>query len=113
MSNPIGDPNPHNLTFPYPQQGTVMRPPGEGCTSCVHARQCPAVYWLKRYSFYELHPSNGIQCASWDDDPAHKTLPVAQSDLDENTYMYNQQIQSEPNRNGIVSPVTASMFDRG
>ena len=108
----MSDPNPQNLTFPYPQMGTVKRPNGQGCTSCINSLICPAVYWLKRCDFYSLQPSNGIQCASWDTDPAHMIVTPAAADVAENNYMYVQDIQSEPSRNGLTAPVTASQYDR-
>lgn len=113
MSNPVTDPevtnpNPHGLTFPYPLIGTTNRPRGQGCLVCVHQTYCPAVYWFKRYDQRNLTEDNGRACASWSTDPNDKVTTVAQADLDENEYIYNQGIGSEANRNGIDDPVTGN-----
>jgi hypothetical protein len=105
----ISNPNPHDLTFPYPlQQNTPARARGQGCLVCVHQTYCPAVYWLNRYTQNDLTPNMGIKCASWSDNPADEITTVSQNDLDENEYIYNQCIGSEAKRNGITSPVTGS-----
>jgi hypothetical protein len=54
-----------NFSFPYPVNGTVVRPVGQGCLSCVHKDYCMALYWFKRYMFKGPDDHNGIQCASW------------------------------------------------
>ena len=105
------------FSFPYPTLGTVRRPPGQGCRSCVHKTYCMALYWMRREgqgkdlseSWTGPDDHNGIQCASWSSNPADmiKTMPT-QTDLDENEYMYNQGIQSEADRNGITMPVSGS-----
>jgi hypothetical protein len=109
----IGNPNPFNLTFPYPLIGTVVRPRGQGCSSCVHSTYCPALYWFRRGAdakAFEEQPiddkSLGRACASWSDDPAQKATAVTADDKKENEYIYNQGIGSEANRNGITDPVT-------
>lgn len=104
----ITDPNPHGLTFPYPLIGSTVRPPGQGCLSCVHQTYCPAVYWFNRYTQRDLAENNGRACASWSNNPADRVTTVAQADLDENEYIYNQGIGSEANRNGLTDPLTAS-----
>jgi hypothetical protein len=110
VTNPnINNPNPHNLTFPYPlMQSTPARARGNGCLACVHQTYCPAVYWFYRYTQNELEPSQGTKCASWSDNPVDKFTSVAQPDLDENEYIYNQGIGSEARRNGITAPVTGN-----
>lgn len=113
MSGPVTDsqvtdPNPHGLTFPYPLAGATVRPRGQGCVGCVHRTYCPAVYWFERYKQRELTPDNGRACQSWSVDPNDKVTTVAQSDLDENEYIYNQGIGSEANRSGITNPVTGN-----
>lgn len=101
-----------NLTFPYPVQGTVKRPPGQGCSSCEHRTYCPAMYWMTRFgwSIDVVKPDNyaGIQCASWSNNPADRFSPINPPDLEENEYMYNQGIMSEANRNGITAPTTGT-----
>lgn len=104
----INDPNPHGLTFPYPLIGSVNRPRGQGCLSCVHQTYCPAVYWFYRYKQNDLTEESGRACASWSDDPADKVTMVAQADLDENEYIYNQGIGSEARRGGVTDPVTGN-----
>jgi len=108
MADQIGNPNPHGLTFPYPLIGSVARRPGRGCLACVHQAYCPAVYWFKRYTQRSLDGHSGRACASWSDDPADRVEAVAQADLDENEYIYNQGIGSEANRGGITDPVTGN-----
>jgi len=86
--------------------GMTKRKPGQGCLVCVHQTYCPAVYWFYRYTQEALTDDNGRQCESWSTDPADKPTVVAQADLDESEYIYNQGIGSEANRSGITSPVT-------
>ncbi len=107
----ITNPNPHNLTFPYPLSGTVVRPPGQGCLVCVHQTYCPAVYWFYRYTQEKLTPYNGRQCLSFSTNPADKFSPVKPPDMAENEYIYNQGIGSEANRNGMTDPVTSGGRD--
>jgi len=102
MSEQISDPNPHNLTFPYPLSGGPTRPPGSGCQVCVHQTYCPAVYWFYRYTQEKLTEENGRKCLSYSVDPAEKISAVNQPDLDENEYIYVQGIGSEANRGGIT-----------
>jgi hypothetical protein len=109
MADPISNPNPHNLTFPYPLIGTVVRPPGQGCSTCVHQTYCPAVYWFRRYGLTQQPIDDvrlGRACASWSNNPADQIRTVAQADLDEEKYMYDQGIGSEANRSGITTPTT-------
>lgn len=108
MSDPVTNPNPHGLTFPYPLIGTTNRPKGQGCLSCVHQTYCPAVYWFKRYGQRHLTEENGRACAEWSTDQNDKVTTVSQNDLDEEEYIYNQGIGSEANRSGITNPVTGN-----
>jgi len=110
----ISNPNPFSLTFPYPQIGEIIRPPGDGCSTCVHGTYCPVLYWFRRGAeskgFAEQPIDDiylGRACDSWSDNPADKSTVVTQSDIDENEYIYNQGIGSEANRNGITSWITA------
>jgi len=103
------------FSFPYPEQGTEKRPPGEGCGSCVHSTYCMALYWFRRggdsHGFREQPVSDasmGRQCASWSSDPADIVKTVNERDLDENDYIYLQRIGSEANRGGITGQVTGS-----
>ncbi len=110
------------LSFPYPQMGSVLRNPGEGCSSCVHKEYCQAFYWMYRY---EQLPSNsgkrtegvddhlGIQCASWSSDPAQRITTVTQDDIDENTRLaVTEAILIETFESGIDDPVTAYYRDK-
>lgn len=91
-----------DFSFPYPVNGTVVRPPGQGCTGCVHSTYCPALYWFRRYNLREPDNHNGIQCSSWSGNPADIVTAVNQRDLDEEDYMAVQGIGSEANRNGMT-----------
>ena len=98
--------NPHNLTFPYPKIGKTIRPPGQGCTSCVQKGICPALYWWRRNIQREPDSYTGRVCASWTQDMAQQVRTVSQHDLEEVDYQFIQGIGSEANRNGINTPVT-------
>lgn len=106
-------PNPYNLTFPYPVQGPVTRPPGQGCMACVHSPICPAVYWFRRFTFKELDVNMGRACASFSSSSADKNIPISADDLKEEDYMYIQGIGSEPNRNGITEATGGSRQSEG
>ena len=106
------------LSFPYPVMGSIRRPVGQGCGSCVHREYCQAFYWLYRYA---QHPSKnnkagevldehlGIQCASWSNNPNDRITTVTQDDLDYNYRLgVTDAILTEPFRNGITDPVTGS-----
>ena len=100
MSN-VSNPNPHDLTFPYPLQGDTVRPPGKGCTSCVHQTYCPAVYWLIRFSEENLTDNHGRACASYSDSPNDVVTTVTDDDVDEVNYAMNQGFASEAKDSGI------------
>ncbi len=104
----MSDSNPHGLTFPYPLIGSVVRPLGQGCLACVHRTYCGAIYWFNRYTQRQLEDHMGRACESWSDDMADQVRTVAQADLDENEYIFNQGIGSEANRSGITDPVTGN-----
>ena len=105
------------LSFPYPVIGTVRRPPGQGCTSCVHQTYCPAYYWRQRYGDSgpgRLPMSNyiGIACSSWSNNPAMKIVtPPTQDDINENDYLNGQEILAEATRNGINDAVTGEAIN--
>ena len=96
------------FSFPYPTLGTVVRPVGQGCVSCVHGTYCPALYWFRRYGLKEPDTHTGLQCTSWSDDPMSMVKTINQTDLDENEYIYNQGIGSEANRGGITDLPTGT-----
>jgi len=101
------------FSFPYPKLGKVVRPKGQGCSSCIHQTYCPAMYWFRRGGDsrgFAQQPvddlSLGRACESWSDDPADIVTGVNDRDRAENEYMYIQGIGSEANSGGIVGPVT-------
>lgn len=101
------------FSFPYPVLGPVVRPPGQGCISCVHSPMCPAVYWFRRYTFKDIEPYMGRSCTSWSNNPATKVgIPTAE-DLQEEDYMAVQGIGSEPNRAGIGETTGGSRQSEG
>ena len=99
------------FSFPYPTMAASPRPVGQGCKSCVHFAYCMAMYWLRRYCIEgrTIDNHNGIQCASWSNNPADKIVtPPTETDLDEEEYMTGQCITSEADRCGLTDTVTAS-----
>ena len=54
-----------NLSFPYPENGKEVRPPGFGCLDCVHSTYCPALYWFRRYTQKQPDSNNGRACLSF------------------------------------------------
>jgi len=100
------------LTFPDPVIGTIVRPKGQGCTSCVHNKQCRTFYWLRREMWVatgrEPDEILGVACTSWSNNPADvPTTPPTPEDLDYMNQLDEEGIASEPDRNGIQDPVTA------
>lgn len=99
------------FSFPYPKMGSVRRPVGQGCKSCVHRTYCPAMYWFARYGVEArtIDDHNGIQCESWSNNMADQVkTPPTEDDLDEADYMTIQGITSEADRCGLTDAVTAS-----
>jgi len=103
------------FSFPYPELGTTVRAPGQGCSSCVHSTYCMALYWFRRggdsRGFFQQpidDPSLGRACASWSSNPADRVTSVNARDLEEEEYIYNQGIGSEANRSGITDAVTGT-----
>lgn len=105
------------FSFPYPVQGAVKRPAGQGCKSCVHRGYCPAMYWARRYGSLEqdkamwTEPNDnvGVRCASWSNNIADQvnTSPT-EDDLNENEYIAIQGLGSEADRSGITTPTTGT-----
>jgi hypothetical protein len=100
------------LTFPDPVIGTIVRPRGQGCTSCVHTKQCRTFYWLRREIYInsgkEVDTMLGVACTSWSNNPAlFPTDPPTQDDLNYMDDIDKEGISGEPDRNGIQDPVTA------
>jgi hypothetical protein len=99
------------FSFPYPKLGTIVRPRGQGCLSCVHNTYCPAVYWLRRYGIERrtFDDHIGIQCSSWSSNMADqiKTGPT-EDDMEEQDYQEIHGTASEPDRNGISGEITGS-----
>lgn len=96
------------FSFPYPQNGTVKRPAGQGCKTCVHQGYCQALYWFKRYMFREPDDHNGLLCLSWSNNLADQVKTINQRDLDEVEYIWEQGIGSEANRDGITDQTTGT-----
>ena len=68
---------------------------GQGCKVCVHRMYCPANYWQRRYglswaiedSWFGPDDHNGIQCASWSNNPADRWSGMPnQRDVDEDRW---------------------------
>jgi len=100
------------LSFPYPKNGDVNRPAGQGCTTCVNSVNCQALYWFKRYGQRDIDEYNGIACLSWSDDEIDR---ITTRNEDDDAYvekMYSDEIDSEPNRCGITDEVTGSSRER-
>ena len=96
-----------SLSFPYPTIGSVTRPPGQGCVSCVHKGYCPAMYWYRRFLLRDPDNNVGRACNSWSDVPQPPPAPT-QDDLNEVEYISNQEIGSEANSSGISCPTTGT-----
>ena len=86
------------MSFPDPVMGTVKRPVGQGCNSCVHQNYCKTFYWFLRA---DEKPDNyiGIQCASWSNNPADRILTGNADDVEYNNYYSEEGILIEPRRN--------------
>lgn len=87
------------LSFPYPQMGTVKRPTGQGCQSCVHGSYCPALYWYKRFSDYILDEHLGVQCASWSNQEVDRIVEASEGDKEYNERLNDEGLLIEPSRN--------------
>lgn len=98
--------NPHNLTFPYPKVGKVIRPAGQGCTSCVQSGLCPALYWWRRNNLKDPDTYTGRACLSWEVNPDNQVRTWTEHDLEEVDYQFVHGIAEEANRCGITSAVT-------
>ena len=96
------------LTFPYPTVGGPVRPPGNGCTACVHKEYCQALYWFERYVQRSADDHNGTNCASWSNNPADQIHTWSQADIDDNERMNREGILVEPNPSGITEPTTGA-----
>jgi hypothetical protein len=99
------------FSFPQPVLGTVRRPSGQGCKSCVHSTYCPSMYWFKRYGIEgrTIDNNNGIQCASWSNNMADQVKSKAtEDDLNEADYIFIQGTGSEADRCGLTDAITAS-----
>ena len=100
------------LSFPYPEIGGEVRPPGFGCLNCVHRTYCPALYWFVRFVQREPDDHNGRNCLEFSDDPADQiNTPPNEFDLLENERRNDDGILTEANRNGITDTVTGNAHD--
>jgi len=105
-------PNPDNLTFPYPEQGTVVRPPGEGCQSCVHQKYCVALYWLRRNGSTfkgdnQTDENIGRACLEWSNDPVDEIKVFTEDDLKHVDRVMIEGIGKEPT-SGEFDDITGS-----
>lgn len=101
------------LSFPYPQLGNVKRETGQGCTSCVHAGYCPALYWFMRDVQDWPDDYNGIECSSWSNNLADRVLTSTPYDMQENKYRNDQGMLREAHQNTFYFPVTGSDHNQG
>jgi hypothetical protein len=99
------------ISFPYPTQGTVARPRGQGCLSCVHKKYCQAFYWYIRETDYNVTEQNGLACESWSDDPRDIVTEITADDLAENARLNNKGLLLEPNPCGLSDAVTANAHE--
>jgi hypothetical protein len=94
------------LSFPDPVIGTIVRPKGQGCTTCIFALNCRVFYWYKRES-YAIDDRLGVACTSWSNDVNQQIKTVSEDDLAYIDRLEIEGIASEPNRNGLDDPVSA------
>jgi len=106
------------ISFPYPTTGKNRRPGGQGCSTCVHREYCQAFYWYYRYEQFptdsgkndrSLDQNLGTACEPWSDDENDRITEITAADLAENERLaVEEDILTEPFRNGITDPVTAN-----
>ena len=80
------------LSFPYPKMGTVSRPLGQGCLSCVKNGSCLALYWFRRNGEGVVDDHVGVRCLSWSNNPADVIAGGKPDDLAENEYLSVQEV---------------------
>lgn len=93
------------LSFPYPVIGSTVRPPGQGCTSCVHKGYCLALYWFMRNVENWPDRNIGRACTSWSDNPADVVTTVNADDIAQQDYINEQHIATEPHQSGITGAI--------
>jgi hypothetical protein len=109
------------ISFPYPSIGTVVRPAGQGCSTCVHQEYGQALYWNTRFNDYVPSVNHGIACESWSNDPSQRITVITPDDISENNrlagvailpngdpVLTENGVLCEPNRNGIIDAVTGT-----
>ena len=101
------------LTFPWPEIGTVARPPGQGCLSCQQQGACPALYWFVRNNLNRCRIDDylGRACLSWTSDPAQQVKTASAYDIEENDRRADEGVLMEADRNGISDPITANAHE--
>ena len=72
-------------SFPYPELGSIARPSGQGCTSCVHKRYCEAFYWFVRRDVIYSDSHVGLACSSWSNLESDSVQFGNKYDVNENT----------------------------
>jgi len=99
------DPDNHAtcVSFPYPQQGSETRPPGQGCIACVHKTYCPAIYWwrVNGHGGTGIDQNVGIRCGSWSNNPLDIVKQVMIDDLEENEYLWNTDVIGSENDDNL------------
>ena len=103
------------ISFPYPVIGTIVRPAGQGCISCVHQFYCQALYWRNRYveeARGRLTETDGTACASWSNNPADQIRIITPDDIAENNRLNDEGIMREPFDSGFTEPFTGNERDR-
>lgn len=102
------------LSFPYPQIGTVVRPDGQGCLSCVHNRYCPQFYIVKKtYPDGGIEPCVGCACASWSNDPMQRITTPSKNDVAWNEELNNRGMLYEPNERFIKEHINVPFYRNG
>jgi hypothetical protein len=91
-------------SFPYPENGTIRRPAGQGCKVCVHNKYCEAFYWFRRNDTSWADDHVGLSCLSWSDSISDQVIFGNDADVNENTR------RSIPNP---VSAITSQQPDAG
>lgn len=92
------------MSFPEPVLGTVKRPVGQGCTSCVHKKYCSVFYWYQRFTEVKPEPTVGTQCASWSNNEVDRITTQNADDKAYNLRMHEEGLLAEVDRNGEDDP---------
>lgn len=88
------------ISFPDPILGSIKRPKGQGCLSCVHQNYCQSFYWFLRFTENKPDDYLGIQCASWSNNEIDRIIVANADDLALNARLNNDGILTEPKSDG-------------